>query len=76
MLERCGTAEVPDANLPQFENEASEINDQPPPNMKDYYTPSMVVQNEDEESGVGNHVRMTSESDGIFKVRKAAEADD
>lgn len=44
--------------------------------MKDYYTPSMVVQNEDEESGVGNHVRMTSESDGIFKVRKAAEADD
>lgn len=44
--------------------------------MKDYYTPSMVVQNEDEEGGVGNHVRMTSESDGIFKVRKAAEADD
>ena len=85
-LERCGIAEVPEESLAHFENEESmnrieaipaelsattvDVHNPVMINIQNYLTPSIVVNDEEDEGGVSAQVRMTSESERVFKVRK------
>ena len=82
-LERCGTVEVPDVQLPAMEYEASEpielsllqqkMSELDAKKRQEYQTPSLV-RDDDDEDGVGLQVRMSTHSDKIFQVRKATES--